>query len=91
MRPKVRMPSLPITRRIYLLIPTKALELWTRLDKSNMEFVEVLSRLVDDYTHDSDSYVKAAELVVQNAPLKVGTYPGGHPICITACIVGSID
>jgi len=49
---------------------TEALELWTRLDKSNMEFVEVLSRLVDDYTHDSDSYVKAAELVVQNAPLK---------------------
>jgi hypothetical protein len=55
----------------------KALELWTRLDKSNMEFVEVLSRLVDDYTHDSDSYVKAADLAVQNAPLKVGTYPGG--------------
>jgi hypothetical protein len=56
-----------------------------------MEFVEVLSRLVDDYTHDPDSYVKAAELAVQNAPLKVGTYPGSHPICITVCTVGYID
>lgn len=65
-----------LSGHFYLLIKMKALESWTRLDKSNMEFVEVLSRLVDDYTHDSDSYIKAAELAVQNAPLKVGTYTG---------------
>jgi hypothetical protein len=70
-------------RALYLLDITKALESWTRLNKSNMDFVEVLSRLVDDYTHDSDAYVKAAELAIRNAPSKVGAYPAGHSTCIT--------